>query len=450
MPENNTTASAFAFTVDLRRPGFVAGGEAVIEALVRLQAPARPAGTQPREPLTLALVIDRSGSMAGAPLHEAKQCARGIVQSLGPHDRAALVTFDDEVELLSPVVGTGQRASLLAAIDGIQSGGATNLHGGWLEGARTLGTNMTKAGVHRMILLSDGCANRGDTDLEAMSMSCRDASRNGISTSTYGLGRAFNEDLMLAMSRAGRGNAYYGQTAQDLAEPFQAEFALLTSLCARGMALKVNAPAGVQVRLRNDYEPADGEGHAWKLPDLAFDAEAWAYLELTVPAVLLDDDSVNLPVTFSIKAAGAGSTPLFFMASLPPVKRMSAQELAALPAQELIERRRDELDAGDALDLARKLIADGQWDAALAAVEAAQQRFAGNPWCAGILETMRRMVARRDAFMSKEAAYASRSLRNRLASRDEIAFSLDAVSEDNVPAFLRRKPEQGKGRPREE
>jgi hypothetical protein len=43
MPENNTTASAFEFTVDLRRPGFVAGEQAVIEALIRLHGPAKPA-----------------------------------------------------------------------------------------------------------------------------------------------------------------------------------------------------------------------------------------------------------------------------------------------------------------------------------------------------------------------------------------------------------------------
>ena len=55
---------------------------------------------------------------------------------------------------------------------------------------------------------------------------------------------------MLTMAGAGRGNAYYGQTAADLAEPFAAEFALLTSLCARGLMLKVQAPDDVAELLR--------------------------------------------------------------------------------------------------------------------------------------------------------------------------------------------------------
>ena len=383
--------------------------------------------------------------MAGAPLEEAKRCARSIVQSLGPRDRAAVVAFDDTVEVVAPVLGMSQRAGLLARIDAIESGGRTDLHGGWQEGTRLLEAAMNGTGVHRVILLSDGGANVGETDLENIAAGCRDAARGCISTSTYGLGRHFTEDLMLAMAKAGRGNAYYGQTAQDLAEPFQAEFALLTSLCARGMVLKVNVPDGVTVRLRNDYEPADGEANAWKLPDLAFDAEAWAYLEIAVPETLLGGDLVQLPVTVSIKAAGPGSTPLFFMASLPPVARLSVDALATAPVDALVERRRTELDAGDVLDAVRALIAQDRWDAALAKVAQAQRQFAAHPWCAGILATLQRMVARHDQFLAKEAHYASRSLRNRLARRDETRFCI--AEEDDAPAFLRRKPEQGKGRP---
>ena len=201
---HDTTAAAFQLDIDLRRPGYAAGAsQAIIEALVRLRAPQKPPHAKPREPITLALVLDRSGSMAGVPLAEAKRCARMIVESLGPRDRAAIVAFDDEVERLSPVVGGDQRSGLVAAIEAIDSGGATDLHGGWLEGARVLGQNVAGSGVHRVILLSDGAANRGETDLETISASCRDLAKQGISTSTYGLGTRFNEDLMLAMAKAG-------------------------------------------------------------------------------------------------------------------------------------------------------------------------------------------------------------------------------------------------------
>ncbi|MEP7208075.1 MAG: VWA domain-containing protein [Casimicrobiaceae bacterium] len=444
----HTPAQAFDFRVALRRPGVVPGEPATIEALVSLQGPARPADAMPREPLTLALVIDRSASMAGTPLDEAKRCARTIVESLGPRDRAAVVAFDDEVEVLAPVLGVHQRASLLAAIDAIASGGSTDLHGGWQKGVHLLQAAMNGVGVHRVILLSDGGANVGETDLESIASACRDAARGCISTSTYGLGRNFTEDLMLAMAKSGRGNAYYGQTARDLAEPFQAEFALLTSLCARGLVLKVNAPADVEVRLRNDYEPADGEARAWKLPDLAYDAEAWAWVELRVPGNVLGEfeGEVQLPITVSAKAAGPGSTPLFFMTAVPPLAALSADDLATAPLDARLEQRRDELEAGDTLDAVRSLIAADRWPDALAAVEKAQARFAAHPWCASVLATMQKLVANRDAFGAKEALYARDNLRRRLTARDEVRLCL--AEEQDAPAFLRRKAEQGRGQPR--
>ena len=45
----------------------------------------------------------------------------------------------------------------------------------------------------------------------------------GIITSTYGLGYSFNEALMIDMARSGLGQGYYGETAEDLLDPFQEE-----------------------------------------------------------------------------------------------------------------------------------------------------------------------------------------------------------------------------------
>ena len=289
MPDPNHAASPFQLLLTPERAALAADGANTLRVLVRVQAPARPADptaqSARRDPLHLALVLDRSGSMAGAPLQEAKHCACHIVDQLGADDRAAIVAFDSEVELLAPLTAGSQKAALRAAIDGIGEAGCTDLHGGWRAGADELAGKLAAAGIHRVVLLSDGCANEGETALEVISGQCRDLARAGVSTSTYGLGNEFNEDLMLAMARAGRGNAYYGDTAADLAEPFAAEFALLTNLCARGLVLKVNAPDVVGVRLRNDYEAVAEGARAWKLPDLAYAAEAWAVAEFELPGM---------------------------------------------------------------------------------------------------------------------------------------------------------------------
>lgn len=86
-----------------------------------------------RQPHAISLVIDRSGSMQGRPLDEAKRCAKYVLGRLRPSDYVSPVQFDDRVRRLWPAVPLGDGASLKAAIAGITAGGNTNLHGGWAE-----------------------------------------------------------------------------------------------------------------------------------------------------------------------------------------------------------------------------------------------------------------------------------------------------------------------------
>jgi Ca-activated chloride channel family protein len=90
-----------------------------------------------RPALHLALVIDRSGSMAGPKLEGAKQAARFLVERLGSNDSLAVVTFDDEVSLLAPSE-VPDKERLGEAIKHVTPGGMTNLSGGWLKGAEEL------------------------------------------------------------------------------------------------------------------------------------------------------------------------------------------------------------------------------------------------------------------------------------------------------------------------
>ncbi len=316
-----------------------------------------------------------------------------------------------------------------------------------MRGAEELAAQLAGDDVHRVILLSDGGANAGETDLEEIARQCKVFAQRGVSTSTYGLGEQFNEQLMLAMAAAGSGNAYYGQTAADLAEPFAAEFALLASLCARGLMLKVSAPEGVGVKIRNDYEPVEDDATAWRLPDLAFASEAWALLEFEIPAATAGGASpASAAITVSVQAAKRDSTPLFLMAGLPALPVMSVAQRRAMQVDELVARRMLELASAEALEEVRTAIEADNWERAQRLVDDAATRFGGHEWAAAILATMRRLIGERDKRIAlKEASFSQRSMNRRLASRTEALFCLE--DEPAIPAFLRRKPEQGKGQP---
>jgi len=446
MPTTNESQPAFRLLLTCDRPAFAAGHDTTLRVLARIQAPEAPVDASKRQPLHLALVLDRSGSMSGVPLQEAKRCARHMLDGLAPGDRAAIFAFDDEVLRVAPLTPASEKLTLASALAMIESGGSTNLHGGWRAGADELAAKAAADGIHRVILLSDGCANAGETDLETIAGQCKAFVKHGISTSTYGLGNDFKEGLMLAMASAGRGNAYYGQTAADLAEPFAAEFALLTSLCARGLFLKVHAPASVGVKLRNDYECVQGETMAWHLPDLAFASEAWALFELTFPLNAPGEDANPLPITISVQAATIDSTPLFLMGTVPDLSVIVRSQGETRAVDPLIAQRALELDAADALVAVRAAIETDDWKKAKRLVAAAAKRFARHPWASTIIATMQRLISERDKRLAvKEAAFSARRMQNRLASPHEPP-SFCMAEEAHLPVFLQRKSEQGKGR----
>ena len=425
------------------RAGLLAAQDNIVEVLIRIQAPDAPAGDHAERPAqAVALVIDRSGSMRGRPLAEARRCAEYVTGKLRPTDIASLVQFDNCVQRLWPAVPLGDGAPVRAAIAGIHEGGCTNLHGGWIEGASTL-TDVRGTGLKRVILLSDGQANQGLTDPVAISAQCAEWASRGVTTSTYGLGRDFNEDLMVMMARAGGGNSYYGDTADDLMDPFKQELELLGSLCLRNMRLTVTTPDGVSEVLVNDLPAADG---GWRLPDLAWAAEAWAVLRLTVPASALPLSGQRfslLRVSVEGQSLEGEAVKLERAGLALPVLTTTAFD--ALVVDDLVSRRLVELAAADALSRARSAAERHDWAVVDAVLQDASRRFAGNEWVAAILAAMAEIAKSnsRERIL-KESMYSSARLRNRLDTRSGSSAFPPAAPSVDLPAYLRRKPCQGK------
>ena len=232
--------------------------------LIRLLAPELPQEVGVRPPLNISFVIDRSGSMSGI-IEDAK---RAVIHALGqllPTDTVSVVIYDDDVEVLIPATLAVDVSAMQRIVSGIRVGGSTNLFGGWHQGATQVASRLDTRALNRVILLSDGQANHGETGLSEISRHVAELARNGVSTTTMGLGAGFNEDLMVAMGQAGEGNFYFIESAEQIEPIFARELnGMLTTQASR-----------VRLRLEGDRLKYDllnryslNKYHQYRLPNL--------------------------------------------------------------------------------------------------------------------------------------------------------------------------------------
>ncbi len=364
-----------------------------VDVLLRAKAPAAPSGGNRQMPLNLALVIDRSGSMAGRALHEAKRCAAMIIDSVSPTDRCSLVVYDDDSDVLVPAQPVGDRAAFRNALSSIEPGGRTALYDGWLTGAEQVATASDNTRLSRVLLLSDGMANVGMSAPHQIARRCAELAAAGVSTSTYGLGQNFNEELMTAMAVEGQGNPHYGQTAEDLEDPFRQELDLVRALCARALRLASTPGAGIGVEILNNY-PIDAEGRSL-LPDLAYGSEAWALIRLTVPRDVVHSADVVHLLTATIEYRDLeGESRLAGPVHLR-LPRLPADAFAAVAPDDLVVRRLAEVRAASVQEQARRAARDGDWSRVQHLLSELRAEVGQHPWLAASIDQLERYARER-------------------------------------------------------
>lgn len=200
-----------------------------------------------RMPLNLAIVLDRSGSMSGAKLEQAKQAACYLVDQLDTSDVLSLVLYDTEVQVPFPATRIGNRhAEVKRLIRRIETGGSTALYGGVDAGGKQLAEYLSEEKINRVMLLSDGIANVGPSSNREIADLGNRLAREGMSVTTIGLGNDYNETLMTALAEASDANYYYVADVEDLPRVFAEELGELKSIVARDIEIRIRCPKGVR------------------------------------------------------------------------------------------------------------------------------------------------------------------------------------------------------------
>lgn len=415
-----------------------------LDLIVRVQAPTRPTedaclGVAKR----LAIVLDRSGSMRGRPIAESLRCVEHIARRLGPQDALSLVVYDDDAKVLMPLRTMHEHGDIAHVLAKVHARGCTNLFSGWQTGAQQLESGLDDT-VSRVILLSDGCANEGLTDPTKIFQHCGRWQELGITTTTVGLGRNFNEDLMIGMAASGGGQHYYGQTADDMFDNFDEELSLLQSLMLRRMKLRLLPASGVIVEVLNTVNStSDG---AYCMTDLAWGAESWLAVRLHLnPDVdaLGNERALLVAKLDGITSEGHAWSQTSSVYQLPC---LAAEQLADIPVNEEVKVRLQEVAFATDVERVRKLIGKVGRRTLEEELDKLHKVYGHHPWLQAKLSQLRELGRRDEALMGKEMAFSSARFYKRLAGIQEDQFAGDETQSTDMPAFLRKKISEGRGR----
>jgi Ca-activated chloride channel homolog len=218
-------------------------------------------------PAAIALVIDTSGSMAGAKIENARAAARDLIDKLADGDIVALDTFSDEaVERVPPtVLSASTRPTILRAVAQLEPSGGTNMFDGLRLGeGRVLNAPPTHP-VRRLVVISDGIANVGPSSPEVLGALAARGADGGVQITSVGVGIDYDEHTLDALAVRSSGRLYHLSDPGEMASILEHELTLLQETAATGAFIEIVPAPGVQV-LGADGARADWEGKALRVP----------------------------------------------------------------------------------------------------------------------------------------------------------------------------------------
>jgi uncharacterized protein YegL len=244
-----------------------------------------PTGTL--APLNVSLVLDRSGSMSGAPFRNMVGAAETFVDQLRDGDRVSIIAFSDGVyEGVVPIIiDVNTRAAAVASIRSLSSGGGTNLSGGLLAGLYEVFSAYNYWQVNQVILFSDGQPNIGITSPTELARIAERAADHGVSVTTIGFGEGHDELLMQGIADAAGGYYYYVDKPEDFAQIFQREAGAILRSAARRTEVAFTVPPGLQVEDVIGYDYIMTGGTLWvRMGSVPHGEERYVVLKLRVGA----------------------------------------------------------------------------------------------------------------------------------------------------------------------
>ena len=251
----------------LSQTKLVQGEMSTIYLDVSIQPPSIDVSQSAQRASDIIVVLDRSGSMSGVnKMPYAKQAIRDLLSRLNEHDRFALVSFANTAIVHSSLapVDSDQHEKLLTKLNNIQVGGGTNIGEGLNQAVRLLASNPQNR-ASKVLLLSDGQANQGITDLTGLSRIVSQITQQESVLSSIGMGLDFNETLMSSLADYGMGTYAYLENLSGLAEIFTHSLNATRNIYAANSHVTLHLADGIELIDASGYPISQGKNNSYNI-----------------------------------------------------------------------------------------------------------------------------------------------------------------------------------------
>ncbi|MEU5873798.1 von Willebrand factor type A domain-containing protein [Glycomyces sp. NPDC047369] len=230
--------NGFAIRFDRQElPDWYDAGDASEVLRVGLQT--RTVPDEERADVNLTFVIDVSGSMEGDRIQIVRDSLTMLVGQLRPTDSVAVVTYETDSDVLLEMTEVADGDEIRDAIDDLVARGSTNMQAGLEDGYELAAESFDADRDNRVILLSDGEANVGLTEHDAMLEEIGGEIADGITLLTVGVGDSYNQELLEQLADNGNGWAVYFASEGGAEEVFSERLTSTLGVAAEDAKVQV-------------------------------------------------------------------------------------------------------------------------------------------------------------------------------------------------------------------
>ena len=205
--------------------------------------------------LNFAIALDKSGSMyAAEKLDYVISAVSHVIDFLRPDDLCCVIAFADKARVLIPSSRIYDKQSarrIVRNIDQIDVGSGTEMLHGIRAAMDEIRKNQSPERLNHIVILTDGLTLHENHCKEA----CLMAAGRGISVSTIGVGDDFNEQFLLDIANACRGNSYYIDIPRDIPRIFEQELKGVQNVVVRNPRLQLKLSKDITIRRAYKVKP---------------------------------------------------------------------------------------------------------------------------------------------------------------------------------------------------